>query len=285
LIEAVESILGGEDVPTEIIIIDQSDEVNSQLSTLTSEHSCEVRYFWTQTIGLSRASNKGIAEARFALLAFTHDDVMVTPTWFRTLIGSLLQLGPRTVVTGQVLVSEAETPGGFQLTANPSQDPVLYEGRIGIDVLFPLNMAMYRSAVDEVGNFDERLGPGTPFPAAEDNDFGFRLLEKGYRISYIPEAVLYHRAWRPGRDYLRLRWSYGRGQGAYYAKYFSLRDPYMLRRMLRDVGKRILRFPIRLWRQRRQAYSDAIFVLGLFSGIGEWLLKHSKTECGDGATR
>lgn len=36
-------------------------------------------------------------------------------------------------------------------------------------------------------------------------------------------------------------WSYGYGQGAYYAKHLRLRDRYTLRRFLYDVGHRIVR--------------------------------------------
>jgi cobaltochelatase CobN len=98
-------------------------------------------------------------------------------------------------------------------------------------------MAIRRETLREVGGWDERLGAGTSFPAAEDNDLGFRLLEAGYRIAYHPEAVAWHRAWRAERDYLPLRWAYGRGQGAYYAKHAALSDAYMVRRFGADLGR------------------------------------------------
>ena len=66
--------------------------------------------------------------------------------------------------------------------------PAVYEGRIGTDVLAGGHMATFRSLLRTVGGFDERLGPGLNFPAAEDNDLGFRMLETGYRILYVPEA-------------------------------------------------------------------------------------------------
>jgi GT2 family glycosyltransferase len=133
-------------------------------------------------------------------------------------------------------------------------------------------MAAFRSAFEKVGGFDERLGPGTPFYAADDNDLGFRLLEAGYRIVYVPEAVVYHRAWRPGREYLPMRWKYGVAKGGYYAKYLSLKDGYMLRRMVYDIGHRILGFPVRLLTNRRLAYGDPVYILGILRGTMQWLL-------------
>ena len=272
LAEAVDSILQGDDVPTELIIIDQSDTAYPALASLTSERTCEIHYVWSQSVGLSRANNYGIATAQYDLLVFTHDDVVVTPTWFGSLIRSLVKVGPRAVITGRVLPTTEPIPGSFAPSTKADDVSATYEGRIGVDVLFPMSMALYRSAFNEIGYFDERLGPGTPFPAAEDNDLGFRLLEAGYRIIYVPEAILYHRAWRTEKDYIPLRWNYGRGQGGYYGKHLSLRDRYMLHRLVSDIRQYTLRFFLSLWRQRRLAHGDVIFLLGILVGAGKWFL-------------
>ena len=272
LLATVKSILQGDEVPSELIIIDQSDAPHPTLATLTTDRACEIRYLWTESVGTSRARNAGVATAEHDILAFTDDDMMATPTWFGSLIRAQLGAGQRGVVTGRVLPAEPIVPGGFVPSTKADLNPVVYVGRIGEDVLYSNNAAMLRSAIKEVGNFDERLGPGTPFSAAEDNDLGFRLLESGYRIIYVPEAVLYHRAWRNERDYLPLRWSYGYGQGAYYAKHLSLTDRYMLWRMVRHAKNHALGFAWQVRRQRRLAYANAIYLLGFLSGAVRWLL-------------
>jgi O-antigen biosynthesis protein len=274
LVESIRSILEGDIVPAELIIIDQSDEPNRSLTSLTTTRNCTIRYIWSQSVGLSRANNIGVAAASGDILVFSHDDVTVTRTWFGALVSALHAAGRRSVVTGQVLPTEVTIPGGFAPSTKVDPVAAAYEGRIDKDVLFPMNMAMYRSAVDEVGGFDERLGPGTSFPAAEDNDFGFRLLEAGYRICYVPEATLYHCAWRKAQDYLPLRWNYGRGQGAYYAKYLSIHDRYMLRRMVRGFRDHLLQSVWQIRRQRRRAYGSVIYALGLISGAAQWLVTH-----------
>jgi len=129
---------------------------------------------------------------------------------------------------------------------------------------------MYRSALEAVGGFDERLGPGTPFPGAEDADLGFRLLDAGHRIVYVPDALLYHRAWRSDADYLPLRWTYGIAQGAYYAKHLRGGDLHMARRFAMDVLRRIRRFPKRCVRERRKALADPYFVAGNLVGALRW---------------
>jgi hypothetical protein len=54
--------------------------------------------------------------------------------------------------------------------------------RVDRDPLITLNMGMHQEVVALAGGFDERLGPGTPYPAGEDNDFGFRALEAGCTV-------------------------------------------------------------------------------------------------------
>ena len=91
-------------------------------------------------------------------------------------------------------------------------------------------------------------------------------------------AVLYHYAWRSERNYIPLRWRYGRGQGAYYAKYFSTKDPYMLRRLLKDVKHYSLRSIRRMRSQPMLACGDGIYALGLLVGGGHWILVRYSTR-------
>ncbi len=272
LADTVSSILQGHDVPTELIIIDQSVEPHSTLADLKTDRVCDIRYFLTRTIGASRARNAGIAAAQHSILAFTDDDMLATPDWFGNLIQALVNLGSQYAVTGQVLPTAAEVPGGFAPSPKIDETPAVYGGRVGKDVLYSGNMAVYHSSIEKIGGFDERLGPGTAFPAAEDNDFGLRLLEGGYHIAYVPQAMIYHRAWRSERDHIRLRWNYARGQGAFYAKHLCLRDHYMLGRLVNGVKNHAVQCLRRVRHDRNSAHGDAMYILGLLSGVVQWLL-------------
>jgi GT2 family glycosyltransferase len=273
LSDTVDSVLAGHEVPTEIVIIDQSAQQHQALATLKPDRACAIHYVWSHSIGLSRARNEGLMAAHYEWIAIIDDDMYVQPDWFGTLMRTLIEAGPRAVVSGQVRPSESEVAGGFAPSTIEDQTPATYQGRVLVDVLFAGNMALHRSTIKEVGAFDERLGAGSIFPGAEDNDLGFRLLEAGYRILYVPEAIVYHRAWRSRRDYVPLRWSYGRGQGAFFAKHLSWRDRFMFRRMLTAYGRyigRLVRYT--LVRSRLQTIGDAVFILGMFSGSMKWLL-------------
>lgn len=273
--QTIESVLQGDEVPTELVVIDQSHAANPNLTSLKTSRVTDIRYIWSQTVGLSRARNAGIAAARYSIMAIIDDDMFVSSDWYGALIQAVVSGGERSVVTGRVLPTEAEVPGGFVPALVPSDIPATYQGRIDSDVLAGGHMAAYRSAFKTVGGFDERLGAGGEFPAADDNDFGFRLLEAGYRIIYAPQAVVYHRAWRAKGQYMPMRWSYGRGKGGFYTKYFSMKDRHILKRMVWDIAQRILAFPHRLWREPRRACGDIVYIVGILSGAIQWMLTQS----------
>jgi GT2 family glycosyltransferase len=272
LLDTVESVLAGDELPAELVVIDQSDAPHEALAARASDAASRVRYLWTRETGVSRGRNAGLAAARHDIVAFTDDDVFVDRNWLAALVRALAAAGPRAVVTGRVLSTPAEAPGGFAPALVASEVPAVYEGRPGRDVLEAGNMAAYRAALQAVGGFDESLGPGTRFPAGEDNDFGYRLLAAGLRILYVPGATLYHRAWREGGEYLPLRWRYGIGQGAYYAKHLSLADRYMLRRMGKLVVRHATLAARRAPREPRPALGHLVYIAGLLVGATRWRL-------------
>jgi hypothetical protein len=81
------------------------------------------------------------------------------------------------------------------------------------------NMAFRRTALERIGGFDDRLGPGTRFNC-EDVDAIAAALWAGIPGAYDPRPVVYHHHGRKteveARELLR---SYDAGRGAYFAKY------------------------------------------------------------------
>jgi GT2 family glycosyltransferase len=276
LLETIQSVLKCDEIPMEIVVIDQSDEINPHLSKYQPKQKCEIRYFWSQEKGVSLGRNMAAAAAKNSILVFTDDDMLFTPSWFGSIVRALVSAGHQSVVTGRVLTYEEEDAQGFAPSTRTDETPVIYRGRVNQDVLFTNNMTIYKTAFDDVGGFDTRLGPGTRFPAAEDNDFCFKMLDKGYCILYDPQPTLFHRAWRTKNEYLQLYWKYGYGQGAFYAKYFSLLDTFMIKRFFYDVWSYLIRFPLRFFRKRDQAYQDVLFVAGLLIGALHWKLRGRK---------
>jgi GT2 family glycosyltransferase len=294
LASVVDSILEGDEVPDELLVVDQSVAPHPTLATFASPR-CVFRYLHSATVGLSRSRNIAVAAASHEIIVFTDDDVLVPPTWFGTLVRAFRDAGPRTVVTGRVLAAAPQSEGAFAPSLHPGTERVVHAGRVHEDPLATFNIAFHRSAHAEVGGFDDRLGPGTRFRAAEDNDFGHRLLEAGYRIVFEPEALVYHRSWRDDRAYVALRHGCGRGQGAFFAKHLALDDRYMLRRTIGTLARHLLRLASIAWVEgratagawcparrrggrparpvpRQQAAGEAAWIVGFVTGFLEWVV-------------
>ena len=270
--ETVQSILDGDELPAQLIVADQSA---GEAEPLPAGGGVEIVHLRLSSVGLSRGRNAGIAAARHDVLVFTDDDVQVEPAWLGRLVQAIMNAPERTAVTGSVLAPPTIEVEGHVPSMTYRTEPEVYSGRLFADVLFPGNMAIRRRAFQEVGLFDERLGAGSAFPASEDNDLCFRLLEAGYQVRFVPDAVLYHLGIRRGRALARLNWAYGRGQGAFYAKHMSWSDRHMLRRFGRNAAFRIRRMT-RALRGERQALGEGVYLLGLVSGALGWWCRYRR---------
>lgn len=276
LAETIQAVLEGTRVPAEIVVVDQSDEEHPDLGRLPLPPQAALRYVWTPDRGLSRGRNLGIRVSAQPLLGFLDDDCVPAPAWFETLIETLARAGPRTVVFGRVVAGAAEVAGAFVPTVVVGTTAHDFRGRQRRDPLVGGNMAARRSAFDEVGLFDERLGAGARFPAAEDNDLGYRLLEAGYVIRYAPGATVVHRAWRSGASELAMRWAYGRGQGAFYAKHLRSHRRHMARRLTGDLARNARRLRDHVRNDRHASLNYLVYSLGLLAGAFEWLARRHR---------
>jgi GT2 family glycosyltransferase len=273
VVDAVRSVLAGTLLPDELIVVDQSNPVDSAVLALEALHPI-VRVIESTSVGLSSARNEGVRASTVDAVVFTDDDVLVDPRWLEQIVAGLELAGPRAVATGRVLAGSPEVPGGTALSLATDPAPRVFEGQIRRDPLSGNSMAIPRTAFAECGYFDELLGPGGAFNSADDNDFGYRLLRAGYRIHYIPDAVVYHRARRAGRELAKVNWDYGRGQGAFLAKH-TLRGDHWTRSRFRTT----LRFWATRWacrplRERTiRGHGELTYVLAFLSAAVQWWLQ------------
>ncbi len=86
LLAFVESILRGAEVPSEILIVDQSDDPGPPVEL--DGRRCVVRHLFVRSSGLARARNQGAAAAAHEIVAFGDDDMIAAPAWYGTLVPS-----------------------------------------------------------------------------------------------------------------------------------------------------------------------------------------------------
>jgi glycosyltransferase involved in cell wall biosynthesis len=234
LAACLEALLALDYPAYEIIVVDNapSDEATAECVRRAQGGRAAVRYVREARPGPSWARNRGLAEARGALVAFTDDDVAVDAHWLSALAEGFAAAAGVACVTGLVLPAELETPaqqlieqcGGFgKGFARRVHEPT--RGRGG-DRLHPYiasafgsgnNMAFRTDVLRALGGFDPALGPTTPALGGEELAAFFGVLRAGYRLVYEPAAFMRH---RHRRDYAGLRRQL-RGWGVGFTAYLT----------------------------------------------------------------
>jgi GT2 family glycosyltransferase len=276
LLDTVRSILAAGHLPREIIVIDQSTVPNAEAAQMGTVRGCQVRYVHLHTPGVSRARNIGVRLASQETVVILDDDILVGEDSLERLLAEMSGGQGPVVATGRLLAAPAPRSGLAQAPAAlvTRSEPTVFRGRQPTQVVPGPNIALPRALMLEIGGYDERLGPGTRFPAAEDHDLSLRLLDAGCEVRHVPEAVVLHRAWRSRRDLLRLRWRYARGVGGFYAKHASIRDPYALRRAAREVRIRLRRAATSVMFSPKTTAAELLTLGGLLFGAAEWSLRY-----------
>jgi len=144
--------------------------------------------------GKARALNLGLRHVSAPLIAFTDDDVEVDPRWLTHLKSFFDEHPGYAAATGRVRTPPSVTEvSRLQRVALFSTLPLFDRGDSVQECkhLYGCNMAIRRPALEQVGPFNEKLGPGAS-GLHEDGDLARRVIERGLRIAYMPDVVVYH---------------------------------------------------------------------------------------------
>jgi glycosyltransferase involved in cell wall biosynthesis len=221
---ALESLLALDYPNREIIVVDNAPSTNR-----TAEYVARlpVRYVKEERPGLDWARNRGIAEARHEIIAFTDDDARPDRGWLRAIAAGFAD--PEVMaVSGLVAAAELETLpqqqfelvyGGMLQHINRrkirgselSTHELLWSSQYGVGA----NMAFRASIFEAVGNFDVALDVGTPSRGAGDIEMFHRILANGYSTFYDASAFVWHLHRRSAEALSRQLQDNGRSFGAY----------------------------------------------------------------------
>ena len=222
------------------MIVDQSeDEASSSFFDRLLANPA-IRYCKMERRGLSAARNKGIHLSRGGLIVITDDDCEVPPNWLDTLL-EVFQGDSRTaLVYGNVI------PGGFDAMRGFVPSYIRSEPCLGRSVHRKNDiegigacMAFRRELWERLGGFDEMLGAGQRFPAAEDGDFTLRALRGGFQVCETPRVEVIHHGFRTWDEGETLSRGYWYATGAMFAKHVKL-APVSTARLLAGLGWRFV---------------------------------------------
>ena len=212
----------------EVIVVDNCPS-NMDTRDLVTFYP-RVRYVLESRPGLDIARNRAIKEAKHEIVAFTDDDATPDNNWLRALLINFNS--PQVMcVTGLTMPLELETEAqemfekhnsfskGFRRVIHSSEykNP-LATGKVGAGA----NMALRKSVLELVGEFDEALDAGTLTHSGGDHEMFARILIAGYQIIYDPAALSWHRHRRSWKELQQTVYGYGVGVYSLFARHLIL---------------------------------------------------------------
>jgi glycosyltransferase involved in cell wall biosynthesis len=257
----------------EVVVVDSASRDDR---TRAVAEAAGVRVVRAGRPGLSLARNVGVDATSQPVIAFTDDDCRVGDGW-RAAIAAGFDDPLVGLVTGPVLADGGVTA----LSTMDRQEDTRWSVPVRPgDIGHGANMAFRRAALHDAGRFDEALGAGARFRAADDWDMFWRVLRAGWVATYAAAGAVHHDQWRTRRQSVQTRYGYSLGAAAFCVKAARLGDPLGRRLLLDRLRHEGLGAAARGVRQRRLtlAASGAANVAGCL--VGAWQARRQVLEEG-----
>jgi glycosyltransferase involved in cell wall biosynthesis len=218
VVSTVRSVLANQHPDFEMILVDQNTTPETEIAIIQFLQDPRFHYLRSTTRGKGSGLNVGLTQCQGEFVLFTDDDCEVPPNWVEEMrnafsvnshIGMVfcgVKAGPHDPTAGFV---PAYTPKTRLVRSIP--DKCRARG-IGA------GMAMRKNLLNALGGFDECMGPGARFPAADEGDIALRvLLHHEWVHETDTVSVIHHgfRTWEEGKSLAKRDWT---GVGAMLAK-------------------------------------------------------------------
>jgi GT2 family glycosyltransferase len=183
-------------VTAEIILVDNGS-TDGTVAHVARRHPAVRVVALAENRGFAGGNNAGVVEARAPIVAFLNNDTVAEPGWLQALLGGLDQPGGFALATSRIVyMHDPQTidsagdgllraGGAFKrlhgMRSAEASEPSEVFGVCGAACLMP------RAVFDELGGFDEDF-----FASHEDVDLSYRARLRGYRVRYVPDAIVRH---------------------------------------------------------------------------------------------
>ncbi len=186
----------------EVLVVDNAstDATAALLADLVGRHGPALRASHEASLGLSAARNRGLADARGAVVAYIDDDAVPRPGWLAAILAPYAT-DAVACVGGRIALHFASPPPSWLSPAlhhvlsayDMGEAPRRLRYRPGD--LYPVgaNVSFRVAAARAAGGFSPLVGPLGRRPLVHDEtDLCFRLDRRGDEVHYAPAAVVDH---------------------------------------------------------------------------------------------
>jgi len=171
----------------EIVLVDDgsSDGSLETISDLVKSSIVRIKIVRVlENKGCFHARNKGVKASEGEIIAFIDSDEIPDKMWLRRLVEPLFESKEVFGVCGKVITDAHKTLILPVVTAPIGATSISR----GVVFAGTGNVAYRKSTLLEIGGFDEAFDPKW----RGDSDLCLRVLERGLKIIYEPDAIVYH---------------------------------------------------------------------------------------------
>ncbi len=198
----------------EVIVVDDGSEVLQHDIVYPFHSHLNLVFLERPHAGPASARNYGAAEAKGRYLAFIDDDCTPAHNWLQAL-STRFSDSPDCAIVGRTLNALEKNP-----YSSASQMLVDYFYRCfnsdpsNAQFLTSNNLAFPSRRFHSIGGFDTSFR----LAGAEDRDICDRWLHHGYKIIYVPEALVYHANALTCFSFWKQHFNYGRGAFSFHRR-------------------------------------------------------------------
>ncbi len=180
------------DSPVEVIVVMQRwSPVHQQLA----ESFRQVRFVWSETVGLSRSRNIAIDASNTPYIWLLDDDVDIVPEELSALI-KMIESSKTTPSVYRVRVGCTECHESFY----KRYDEKSKVSKLSVLRMNSIELIICREFVVQNGiRFNSRIGLGTDFPGSEEIHFLLDVVEARGKFELVHKPFVYHSCTEGGR--------------------------------------------------------------------------------------
>jgi GT2 family glycosyltransferase len=198
----VASLVSGTAIPDWVIVVDNGSDQDPTALVKTA-HEATIVLRNPSNLGFAGGSNRGIRQALELgadAVLLVNNDAVVDSACLLELVAEL-ERDPSLAAAGAKTLTQEKPPRihtAFGVLTYHGQlvqqrgwmepDITQYSQRQYVDYISGCAMLLRRSVLDEIGLFDEEF-----FAYHEDLDWCTRAQRRGYRVAYVPRAIVRHR--------------------------------------------------------------------------------------------
>ena len=161
-----------------------------------------VRVIRQKNAGPAAARNRGAQEAQGCILLFTDDDCVPMPNWVDAMLGSFRD--PE-IVGAKGIYRTRQTSLAARFVQIEYEDKYrLMASQPSIDFVDTYSAGFVRERFLEMGGYDQSF----PVACAEDIELSYRMSARGWKMVFVPNAIVYHTHPATFSSYLRKKYKF-----------------------------------------------------------------------------